>query len=116
MKRTMLRITSAVGWWPSKPRLTLLTRTRSWLPDRDRAGHEGSAFAFGIRLLATVVVTFAVVGVTAYVFLERNQAQRQIDDYAAAQRADARAFEAVGARAPKPPEAIDDTDAIIDRV
>lgn len=112
----MLRITSAVRWWPSKPRVTLLPRTRRWLPDRYRAEHEGSALAFGIRLLATVVVTFAVVGVTAYVFLERNQAQRQIDDYAAAQRADARAFEAVGARAHEPAEAIPDIDVILDGV
>jgi diguanylate cyclase (GGDEF)-like protein len=116
MNRAMLRTNSAAGRWPSKPRVTLLPRTRRWLPDRYRAGHEGSAFAFGIRLVATIVVTFAVVGITAYVFLERNEAQRQIDDYAAAQRADARAFEAVGARAPKPAEAISDIEVILDSV
>ncbi len=112
----MLHTTPAVGRWPSKPRVTLLSRARSRLFDRYRAGREGSAFAFGIRLLATVLITFAVVGVTTYVFLERNQAQQQIDDYAAAQEADARAFEAVGARALKPAEAIGEIDVLLDSV
>jgi diguanylate cyclase (GGDEF)-like protein len=116
MKKATPRTTSAVARWPSKLRVTLLARTRSRLPDRYRAEHDGSAFAFGIRLLATVVVTFAVVGVTAYVFLERDQEQQHIADYAAAQRADARAFEAVGARASRPAEAINDIDVILDSI
>jgi diguanylate cyclase (GGDEF)-like protein len=101
----------------SKPgQVGRLLRPRRWLGARHRAGQQGSAFAFGIRLFASVLLTFALVGVTAYVFLERNQAQQQIHDYAAAQQADAKAFEAAGARAASPTEAIDDINAILDGV
>jgi diguanylate cyclase (GGDEF)-like protein len=54
---------------------------------------------FGARLLATVVLTFALIGGMGFVLLERNLGQRQIIDYAASQRADAKAFEHEGTRA-----------------
>jgi diguanylate cyclase (GGDEF)-like protein len=69
---------------------------RRWLPKRHPA-NDHSAFAFGMRLFVTVTLTFALVGIAGYVLLERNLAQRQITDYAAVQRADARSFEHVGA-------------------
>src|ERR1700730_1423956 len=87
-----------------------------WLGERHRADEQGSAFAFGIRLLASVVLTFALVGIGTFVLLERNLAQRQIDDYGAAQRADVKAFEAVAARASRPTEALEDIGVILDGV
>ncbi|MCW3069270.1 MAG: hypothetical protein JWL67_1895, partial [Solirubrobacterales bacterium] len=41
---------------------------------RRAARGEGSTFAFGLRLLATVALAFGLVGFTGYVFLERNLA------------------------------------------
>jgi diguanylate cyclase (GGDEF)-like protein len=66
---------------------------RSWIRAHGQAGEDGSALAFGVRLLATVVLTLALVGITGYVLLEHSLAQRQIDSYAAAVRADAASFE-----------------------
>lgn len=60
---------------------------------------DSSAFSFGFRLLASVALSFALMGIAAYLLLEHNLAQRQVTEYAAAQRADARAFEDVGGRA-----------------
>lgn len=56
-------------------------------------------FAFSARLFVTVVVTFSLVGAAGYLALERTLAARQINEYAASQRADGQAFEGVGRRA-----------------
>jgi diguanylate cyclase (GGDEF)-like protein len=88
---------------------------RRWLRGR-RAGEDESALAFGIRLLATVTLTFTLIGITGYALLERNLAHRQISDYAAAQRADGRAFEDIGARAFRTADAIGDLDRFLDGV
>src|ERR1700676_2042673 len=101
---------------PSTPRVGRLLHPSRWLGWRHRTGEQGSATAFGVRLLLSRVLTFTVVGITAYVLLEQNQAQRQIHDYAAAQRADAKAFEAAGARSQNPTEAVEDIDAILDGI
>jgi diguanylate cyclase (GGDEF)-like protein len=69
-----------------------------------------------MRLLATVALTLMLLGVTGYVLLERNLAHRQISDYAAAQRADGRAFEDDGARAAGTADAIGDIDQFLDGV
>ena len=99
--------TPAVGAWRG---------LRGWLrARRDRRG-EGSAFAFGARLIVTVVVTFALVGVTGYLALERSLAARQITDYAASQRADARAFEAVVNRAVSTQDGILDIDRLLEGI
>jgi diguanylate cyclase (GGDEF)-like protein len=66
---------------------------------RRRDGEEGSAFAFGIRLFASVAVAFALTAITGYVLLERDLAHLQISEYAENQRGDARAFERQGTRA-----------------
>jgi diguanylate cyclase (GGDEF)-like protein len=81
---------------------------------RDRL--DGSAFAFGVRLLATVTVTFALIGVGGYVLLERSLAQRQIDEYAAGQRADARAFERESATATSAADGLADIDRLLEGV
>src|ERR1700682_5827264 len=70
-----------------------LLHPRRLIRARRRASEDGSTLAFGARLLATVMLTFALVGATAYLLLDRNLAQRQIASYAASLRADARSFE-----------------------
>ncbi len=100
----------------SSPRVGRLARLLGRLRRRHRAGEEPSAFAFGVRLFAALALTFTAVGITAYVLLERSVAQRQITDYAAAQRADARVFEAVGALSYSTTEAIQEIHAILDSV
>lgn len=90
----------------SEARVGRLARLLGRLRRHHRAGEERSAFAFGVRLFAALALTFTAVGITAYVLLEGNIAERQINDYAAAQRADAKAFEAVGALSYSTTEAI----------
>jgi hypothetical protein len=87
-----------------------------WLLERRREDENGSAFAFGIRLFATVALTLALISVAGYVLLERNMAQRQITDYAAAQRADAKALEREGARATSTEDGIADVDRLLEGV
>jgi diguanylate cyclase (GGDEF)-like protein len=87
-----------------------------WLGGRRHDGDQSSEIAFGIRLLATLLLTFAVVGATTFVLVERNLDQRQIDRYAGAQRADAKALEAVGVRAPGSKEGMNEIYAILDSV
>jgi diguanylate cyclase (GGDEF)-like protein len=92
---------------PTKSWSSRLSRLRDRLqirPTRD----EGSAFGFGLRLIATAVITFALVGVGVYVLLERNLASRQITDYAAIQRGDVTAIESAGATAGSRGEAIEE--------
>lgn len=100
----------------SKSRVGRLPHPRGWFQRRHREADDGSAFAFGVRLLATVAVTFAVVGITGYVLLERNLAQRRITDYAAAQRADAKAFEREGTPATSTADGIGDIDRLLEGV
>jgi diguanylate cyclase (GGDEF)-like protein len=83
---------------------------------RRAARGEGSTFAFGLRLLATVALAFGLVGFTGYVFLERNLAHRQISSYAATLRADARAFEHEAARGTSPSDALLRMDPLLDAV
>jgi diguanylate cyclase (GGDEF)-like protein len=87
-----------------------------WLLARRRDGEDGSAFAFGIRLLATVVLTFALTGITGYLLLERNMAHQLIHDYAEGQRADARAFELEGSRATSTADGIGDIQRLLEGV
>jgi hypothetical protein len=98
-----------------------LGRTRGlhlyrWLLARHRDGEDGSAFTFGIRLLATVTLTFALIGITGYVLLERNMAHQLISNYAEGQRADARAFELEGTRATGTVDGIGDIQRLLEGV
>jgi diguanylate cyclase (GGDEF)-like protein len=81
--------------------------------DRD---DEGAAFAFSLRLLLTVVVSFALVGVVGYVVLERSLARRRISDYASSQRADGAAFESVGKRSTSTADVLGDIDTLLDGI
>ncbi len=85
-----------------------------WLGGRHRADEERSALAFAVRLLATVAATFTVVGIAGYVLLEQNLAHRQIDEYAAALRADVKAFEHEGWRGTSPADALLRVDPLLD--
>jgi diguanylate cyclase (GGDEF)-like protein len=99
------------------PRSMHLERsTLGWLLQRRRGEEDGSAFAFGVRLLATVALAFALTGVTGYVLLERNMAHRLITDYAEGQRADARAFELEGSRATNTADGIGDVERLLEGV
>src|ERR1700680_338384 len=98
---------------PSKSRTARLVHPRRWLLERRGAPEGGSTFAFRTRLLATVILTFALIGVTGYVLLERNLGQRQITDYAASQQAEAKAFEHQGARATTRADGIADINRLL---
>src|SRR5580693_1344364 len=92
------------------------TRPFGWLRARHRAGEQGSAFAFGVRLVATVVLAFALTGVTSYLLLERNLARLQINEYAQSQRADAKAFELESTRATGTTDGIGDIDRLLEGI
>jgi diguanylate cyclase (GGDEF)-like protein len=74
-----------LGRWAPHP--------QRWILQRRAARADGAAFAFGLRLIATVALACGLVGFIGYFFLERSLAHRQISSYAATLRADARAFE-----------------------
>jgi|HubBroStandDraft_2_1064218.scaffolds.fasta_scaffold00238_8 diguanylate cyclase (GGDEF)-like protein len=101
---------------PSMLRSVRKLHPHRWLPGRRRMGEEGSAFAFGMRLLATVALAFALTGITGYVLLERNVAHQLIGDYAEGQRADARAFEREGSRATSTADGIGDIERLLEGV
>jgi diguanylate cyclase (GGDEF)-like protein len=84
--------------------------------ERRAARADGSAFAFGLRLFATVALACGLVGFAGYFFLERNLAHRQISSYAATLRADAEAFEREAARARSQSEAMLQVDPLLDAV
>jgi diguanylate cyclase (GGDEF)-like protein len=87
-----------------------------WLLARRDASRDGSALSFGIRLVVTVVLTFALIGSTSYVLLERSLANREIGDYAEGQRADATAFEREGTRATSTADEIGDIQRLLEGV
>jgi len=87
-----------------------------WLLARRDASRDGSALTFGIRLVVTVVFTFALIGGTSYVLLERSVAHQEISDYAEGQRADAKAFEREGTRAMSTADGIGDIERLLEGV
>ena len=104
---------------PASGRWTRLRRAldpRRRLAERRIARENGSAFGFAARLFVAIALTFALIGVVGYVLVDRNLEQRQIKDYAATQRADARGFEDVAARAASPAEAIGEIDRLLDAI
>src|ERR1700683_2040003 len=87
-----------------------------WVLARRDASRDGSALTFGIRLVVTVVFTFALIGGTSYVLLERSVAHQEISDYAEGQRADAKAFEREGTRAMSTADGIGDIERLLEGV
>ena len=81
-----------------------------------REKSDGSGLAFGIRMLATVALTFTLIGSTGYLLLERNLAHRQIENFAAAQQADAKGFEDLAVRAGSSTSAIIEIDHQLDGI
>jgi diguanylate cyclase (GGDEF)-like protein len=80
---------------------------------RRRGPSDGSALAFGARLLATLLLTSAVVGIAAYVLLERNLAQRQITSYSAVHASDATALQGLASRAASTKDMLLDIDRLL---
>jgi diguanylate cyclase (GGDEF)-like protein len=89
---------------------------RRWLLARRGARRDGSALAFGVRLVATVALTFALIGSASYVLLERDLAHLQISEYAESQHADAKAFEREGTRATGAADGIGDVSRLLEGV
>jgi diguanylate cyclase (GGDEF)-like protein len=87
---------------------------RRWLRGWPREDENGSAFAFGVRLFASVVLAFALTAVMSYVLLERNLAHQEISNYAEGQRADAKAFEREGTRATSAADGIGDIERLLE--
>jgi diguanylate cyclase (GGDEF)-like protein len=98
------------------PRLHRALHPRRLAQARLRARENDSAFGFGARLFAAVALTFVLIGVVGYVLIDRNLEHRQIQNYAAAQRADAQGFEDVAAHADSPADAIAQIDRLLDAV
>jgi diguanylate cyclase (GGDEF)-like protein len=73
---------------------------------------DGSQLAFTARLLASVAIAFALVGIAGGLAVEHTLANKLIDHYAAEQRADARTFEAYGETA----DGISEIDRVMDAV
>jgi diguanylate cyclase (GGDEF)-like protein len=110
------QVPSAAAPRLTSSRVSRLLHPGRWLLENRRAANDRSAFGFGARLLATAALSFVLIGITAYVFLERTLAQRQITDYAAVQRSDARAFEILGSSAADTTGPIPDIDRLLDSV
>jgi diguanylate cyclase (GGDEF)-like protein len=91
-------------------------RVWGWFRRRGDGSDEGAALAFNLRLLLTVLMSFALVGIVGYFVLERSLAHRQISDYAASQRADGAAFEDVGTRSTSTADALGDIDRLLDGI
>jgi diguanylate cyclase (GGDEF)-like protein len=79
-------------------RLRLVLDPRRWLAKRRIADESDSAFGFGARLFAAVALTFALIGVVGYVLVDHTLEHHQIENYAEAQRTDARGFEDLAGR------------------
>lgn len=109
-----------MGLRPLRPRnwrqIELPGRLARLLPDRFRSSEQGSALMFGVRMVLAVAVTFLLIGVSGYLALEHELASKQIADFAASQRADAKSFEAYAARAPTSTAAIVNVDGLLNAV
>jgi diguanylate cyclase (GGDEF)-like protein len=103
--------------WPgSWPQISPPERLARLLPERLRPREERSALRFGVRMVLAVAVTFLLIGVSGYLALEHELANRQIADFASSQRADARSFEAYAAHAPSRAVAITNIERLLDAV
>src|ERR1700728_3159899 len=89
---------------------------RRGLAKRRIARENDSALAFGVRMFAAVALAFALLGALGYVLVNRNLEHRQIQTYAADQRADARSFEDVAGRAATPAAALLQVNRLLDAI
>ena len=97
-------------------RLRRALNPRRWLAERRIARENDSALAFGVRMFAAVALAFALLGALGYVLVDRNLEHRQIQTYAADQRADARSFEDVAGRAVTPAAALLQVNRLLDAI
>ncbi len=80
---------------------------------RRSATEKDSALVFTVRLFAAIAIVLALICVVGYVLIDHRLEHRQIESYAAAQRADARGFEYESAGATSPAEAIGEVDRLL---
>ncbi len=97
-------------------RLRRVLDPRRWLAERRIARENDSALAFGVRMFAAFALAFALLGALGYVLVDRNLEHRQIQTYAADQRADARSFEDVAGRAATPAAALLQVNRLLDAI
>jgi diguanylate cyclase (GGDEF)-like protein len=83
-----------------------LRHPHRWLASRRRSDERDASLAFAARLVTTVLLTFALIGVVGYLLEQRSLEQRQIADYAAVQQADAKGLEKVDDNAANRADAI----------
>jgi diguanylate cyclase (GGDEF)-like protein len=95
------------------PRLRRALHPRRLAHARLHARENDSAFAFGARLFAAIALTFALIGVVGYVLVDHTLEHHQIENYAEAQRTDARGFEDLAGRAASPAVAIVQIDRLL---
>jgi diguanylate cyclase (GGDEF)-like protein len=104
----------------SSSRISPSTQLRGLLdslrwPVRRWLGHD-SSIGFGVRLFAALAVTLAVIGVVAHVEIKERLQNHQINDLAAGQRADAKAFEYAGVSDRHPAELVAQIDRALDGI
>src|SRR3984885_4549069 len=100
------------GW----PQIAPPERFARLLPERLRPREGRSALMFGVRMVLAVAVTFLLIGVSGYLALEHELANKQIADFASSQRADAKSFEAYAAHASSRAVAIANVDRLLEAV
>ncbi len=93
-----------------------LRHPRRWLAEHRRSDERDASFAFGARLSATVLLTFALIGLAVYLLQQRNLEHRQIADYAVVQQADAKGFQKLAADLRNPKVAIREIDQFLNIV
>lgn len=77
---------------------------------RSTAEHMG----FGLRLCVALLATLALVGAASYKLISDQFYQRQLDSYESIQVADAKGFEEIGDKHPRPGVAIHEIDQVLD--
>jgi len=104
------------GPGPRGPRGRLKLGPLRRLVERGHARGEGAGFGFGVRLALALTATLVAIEIAGFLLLEHNLGHRQITDHAAAQRADAEAFEYEATHAHSEADAIREIDRFIDAV
>jgi diguanylate cyclase (GGDEF)-like protein len=97
-------------------RLRRVLAERRWLVGGRFARENESSIAFGARMFAAVALAFVLLGALGYVLVDHNLERRQIQTYAADQRADASGFEVVAGRAPTRAIALVRVDRLLDAI
>lgn len=79
----------------------------------NRGGDDESGLGFAVRMLVTLVLTFALIGGVGLTLLGRKLAAQQTAEYAVTARSDAAAFEALSSRARSPADGLLDINRLL---